>query len=135
MKLSNVYGFLKKDLQDIEDSLTNIIDAGHPILREASIQLLRAGGKPIRPVFVLFSSQCGNYKINRQEIRTGAVALELIHMAALVSDDVVDDSFLRRGKRTVKPLYGNRVAMSTGNYMLACGLEVITTIKDSKVHR
>src|SRR5690625_194294 len=135
MKLSNVYGFLKKDLQDIEDSLTNIIDAEHPILREASIQLLRAGGKRIRPVFVLLSSQFGNYEQNKEEIKTVAIALELIHMATLVHDDVVDDSFLRRGKPTVKHLYGNRVAMYTGDYMLARALEVITTIKDPKVHR
>ena len=135
MKLSNVYGFLKKDLEDIEDSLTNIIDAEHPILREASLQLLRAGGKRIRPVFVLLSGQFGNYEQYKEEIKTVAVALELIHMATLVHDDVVDDAALRRGKPTVKHLYGDRVAMYTGDYMLARALEVITSIKDPKIHR
>ncbi len=135
MKLSNVYGFLKKDLQEIEDSLTNIIDAEHPILREASLQLLRAGGKRIRPVFVLLSGHFGNYEQNKEEIKTVAVALELIHMATLVHDDVVDDAALRRGKPTVKHLYGDRVAMYTGDYMLARALEVITSIKDPKIHR
>jgi|SRR5690625_239082 len=135
MKLSNVYGFLKKDLQEIEDSLTNIIDAEHPILREASLQLLRAGGKRIRPVFVLLSGHFGNYEQNKEDIKTVAVALELIHMATLVHDDVVDDAALRRGKPTVKHLYGDRVAMYTGDYMLARALEVITSIKDPKIHR
>lgn len=135
MKLTNVYGFLKKDLQDIEDALTDIIDAEHPVLREASLQLLRAGGKRIRPVFVLLSGQFGNYQQQKEDIKTVAVALELIHMATLVHDDVVDDASLRRGKPTVKELYGNRVAMYTGDYMLARALEVITSIKDPSIHR
>lgn len=134
MKLTNVYGFLKKDLQDIEETLTTIIDAEHPILREASLQLLRAGGKRIRPVFVLLSAQFGNYEQNKTQIKTVAVALELIHMATLVHDDVVDDAELRRGQPTVKHLYGNRIAMYTGDYMLARALEVITSIKDPKIH-
>ena len=134
MKLANIYGFLRKDLQDIENSLTETIEAEHPILREASLQLLRAGGKRIRPVFVLLSAQFGNYKQNIEQIKSVAVALELIHMATLVHDDVVDDAELRRGKPTIKHLYGNRVAMYTGDYILARALEVITTVNIPKVH-
>lgn len=134
MKLANIYGFLRKDLQDIENSLTETIEAEHPILREASLQLLRAGGKRIRPVFVLLSAQFGNYKQNIEQIKSVAVALELIHMATLVHDDVVDDAELRRGKPTIKHLYGNRVAMYTGDYILARALEVITTVSVPDVH-
>ncbi|MEI3604731.1 heptaprenyl diphosphate synthase component II [Pseudogracilibacillus sp. SE30717A] len=134
MKLANIYGFLKKDLQDIEHMLTETIEAEHPILREASLQLLQAGGKRIRPVFVLLSAQFGNYNENIEQIKSVAVALELIHMATLVHDDVVDDAELRRGKPTIKYLYGNRVAMYTGDYILARALEVITTVKIPTVH-
>lgn len=134
MKLANIYGFLKKDLQDIENTLTETIDATHPILREASLQLLRAGGKRIRPVFVLLSAQFGNYKQNIDQIKAVAVSLELIHMATLVHDDVVDDAELRRGKPTIKHLYGNRVAMYTGDYILARALEVITTVNMPSIH-
>src|SRR5699024_7197485 len=134
-KLANIYGFLKKDLQDIEETLTETIEANHPILREASIQLLLAGGKRIRPVFVLLSAQFGNNKQNINQIKAVAVALELIHMATLVNDDVVDDAELRRGKPTIKHLYGNRVAMYTGDYILARALEVITTVNIPSIHR
>lgn len=133
MKLAKAYGFLKKDLTIIEDSLKQAIQAEHPILREASTQLLQAGGKRIRPIFVLLSGQMGQYNLDR--FNTVAVSLELIHMATLVHDDVVDDSQLRRGKPTVKQLYGNRVAMYTGDYILARALENITTIKDPELHQ
>ncbi len=133
MKLANIYGFLRKDLNQIEQSINEVIQAEHPVLREASTQLLQAGGKRIRPVFVLLSARFGDYK--NKDIETVAVALELIHMATLVHDDVVDDSELRRGKPTVKHIYGDRVAMYTGDYILARALETITEIDNPEIHK
>lgn len=133
MKLAKTYRYLKKDLNTIEAALKNAIQADHTILRQASTQLLQAGGKRIRPVFVLLSGQVGNYDI--EKLKTVAVSLELIHMATLVHDDVVDDSELRRGKPTVRHSYGNRVAMYTGNYILALAIESITKIKDPRIHQ
>ena len=115
MKLAKTYRHVKKDLNIIEESLKNAINAEHTILRETSTQLLQAGGKRIRPIFVLLSGQMGKYNIDK--FKTVAVSLELIHMATLVHDDVVDDSELRRGKPTVRHSYDNRVAMYTGNYI------------------
>lgn len=135
MKFTNMYKFLEEDLATIENRLAEIIDANHPILREASLQLLQAGGKRIRPVFVLLSGHFGDYEKHYNEIITVAVALELIHMATLVHDDVVDDAEIRRGKPTVKYLYGNKVAMYTGDYLLARALEKITSIADVNIHR
>lgn len=133
MKLANIYGFLRKDLKKIENNLNSVVQAEHPILREASTQLLNAGGKRIRPVFVLLSAHFGDYK--NKDIETVAVALELIHMATLVHDDVVDDSELRRGKPTVRSIYGDRVAMYTGDYILARALETITLIEKPELHK
>lgn len=133
MKIAKTYRYLKKDLNLIESSLKTAIQAEHPVLRKTSEQLLQAGGKRIRPVFVLLSGYFGNYDINR--LTSVAVSLELIHMATLVHDDVVDDAELRRGKPTVKHVYGNRVAMYTGDYILARALEEITMIEDPQIHQ
>src|SRR5690625_3761766 len=104
MNLAKTYSYLKNDLNTIEDALNKVIQAEHPVLREASTQLLRAGGKRIRPVFVLLSGRFGDF--NMDEIKTIAVSLELIHMATLVHDDVIDEATLRRGKPTIKHHYG-----------------------------
>lgn len=132
MKLPKTYGFLKNDIEYIESALHETIQANHPILRKASTELLHAGGKRIRPVFVLLSGQLGVFDI--EKIKNVAVSLELIHMATLVHDDVIDEAELRRGKPTIKYHYGNRVAMYTGDYILARALEEISQIKDVKVH-
>jgi heptaprenyl diphosphate synthase len=133
MKLPKTYNYLKKELDQIEASLMEAIQAEHPVLREASTQLLQAGGKRIRPVFVLLSSQFGS--VNLEQVKTVAVSLELIHMATLVHDDVIDNAELRRGQPTIKKQYGNKVAMYTGDYILARALENITQIHNPLVHK
>ncbi|GAQ17450.1 heptaprenyl diphosphate synthase component 2 [Oceanobacillus picturae] len=133
MNLARIYSFLKRDLDIIEESLNEVFQAEHPILHAASTELLKAGGKRIRPVFVILSGQLGRYQPDR--VKTVAVSLELIHMATLVHDDVIDDASLRRGQPTIRELYGNRVAMYTGDYILARALEEITQIEDAPVHQ
>ncbi|RLL48207.1 heptaprenyl diphosphate synthase component II [Oceanobacillus piezotolerans] len=133
MKLPKTYGFLKKDLDIIEEALHRAIQADHEVLNEAVTALLNAGGKRIRPVFVVLAGQLGDF--NAEKVKKVAVSLELIHMATLVHDDVIDEAELRRGKPTVKTKYGNRVAMYTGDYILARALEEITSIEDKAVHR
>lgn len=135
MKLKTLYDPLEKDLQQIEDALTKSIDAEHPVFQKSSLQLLKAGGKRIRPVFVLLSSEFGQVASYEEQVKSVAVALELIHMATLVHDDVVDDASLRRGHPTIKHTYDNRIAMYTGDYILARALEVITSLEDPEIHR
>jgi len=133
MNIAEMYKHLNNDLQIIERTLEQTIQADHPVLQHAATQLLRAGGKRIRPVFVLLASQVGHYDIER--IKKVAVPLELIHMATLVHDDVIDDAELRRGQPTIKKLYGNKVAMYTGDYLLSIALEKIATLKNKQVHQ
>ncbi|WP_058307580.1 heptaprenyl diphosphate synthase component II [Gracilibacillus massiliensis] len=133
MKLAKTYAFLKKDLSLIEDALEESVYADQPTLHEASIQLLKAGGKRLRPVFVLLASKFGDY--NLKKIKNVASSLELIHMASLVHDDVIDDSDLRRGKPTVKAKWDNQVAMLTGDYIFAKALQQFTEIEQPRAHQ
>ncbi|AGX05295.1 MULTISPECIES: heptaprenyl diphosphate synthase component II [Bacillus] len=132
MKLKMMYSFLDSDINIIEQSLEETVQAESPLLRNASMHLLQAGGKRIRPVFVLLSAKFGSYDIS--EIKKVAVALELIHMASLVHDDVIDDAELRRGKPTIKAKWDNRTAMYTGDYIFAKSLEVMTEIERPEAH-
>ncbi|WP_018922237.1 heptaprenyl diphosphate synthase component II [Salsuginibacillus kocurii] len=132
MKLADLYLYLQSDIQKIEKELERSVQADHPVLRDASVNLLKAGGKRIRPVFVLLAAQFGDYDIHR--IKHIAVPLELIHMASLVHDDVIDDSKLRRGRETIKSKYDNRVAMYTGDYIFAKAVEQTAYFDDPDIH-
>jgi len=133
MKLIELYAKMKKDVSFIEKELERSIDSEHALLREASLHLLKAGGKRIRPVFVLLGAKFGTYDLER--IKHVAVPLELIHMASLVHDDVIDDAETRRGQLTVKSKWDNRIAMYTGDYIFAKALTVVTKLPNSMIHQ
>ncbi|MFD1862627.1 heptaprenyl diphosphate synthase component II [Planococcus chinensis] len=132
MKLKLLYSDIKPELDLIEQELEQAVDSESPLLNDASLHLLQAGGKRIRPVFVLLAGKFGNYNVD--VMKQVAVPLELIHMASLVHDDVIDDSEIRRGKPTVKAEWNNSVAMYTGDFILARALEYITDIDSPRLH-
>lgn len=133
MKLKDLYSFLKKDLQQIEDQLVESVCSDQKQIHTAGAELLKAGGKRIRPVFVLLSAQFGTYNIH--QVKKPAAALELIHMASLVHDDVVDDADMRRGRKTVKAKYDNKIAMYTGDFIFASALKLMSEIEIPRAHQ
>ena len=132
VKLKLLYSELRPELDKIEKELEVAVGSNSLLLNEASLHLLQAGGKRIRPVFVLLAGKFGDYNVD--VMKQVAVPLELIHMASLVHDDVIDDSEMRRGQATVKAQWNNSVAMYTGDFILARALEYITVIEDPKIH-
>lgn len=133
MKRLDIFGALKKDMDIIEKELYRSIEGDDPQLSETSLHLLKAGGKRLRPVFVLMGGKFGDYDIHR--LKYVAVPLELIHSASLVHDDVIDDADTRRGKPTVKSKWDNRVAMYTGDYIYGKALMLATNLENPEIHR
>ena len=133
MKLLELYAKLKTDLQVIERELELVVSSNHRLLSDASLHLLKAGGKRLRPAFVLLSGKFGDYRLDR--LKRVAVPLELIHMASLVHDDVIDDAETRRGKLTVKSKWDNRIAMYTGDYIYGKALVMVTELDQPEIHR
>ncbi|MGP7816064.1 heptaprenyl diphosphate synthase component II [Niallia sp. 01092] len=133
MKLKMMYSFLNSDLELIEKTLEETVNADSSLLRESSLHLLQAGGKRIRPIFVLLAGKFGHYDLS--VIKKAAVSLELIHMASLVHDDVIDDADLRRGQPTIKAKWDNKVAMYTGDYIFARSLEVMSELENTAAHK
>ena len=133
LKLLSLYGDFRKDLAYIEKELERSLNSSSPIIRQASLHLLRAGGKRIRPIFVILSSKFGNYSL--EDVAKVAVSLELVHMASLVHDDVIDDSDMRRGLETVRARWDNRIAMYTGDFIFSRALTSIGEIEIPAIHQ
>lgn len=106
----------------------------NPLLREIILHVNKQRGKQMRPMMVLLLSKMFGQPTDATY--SAALALELLHTASLVHDDVVDDSMQRRGQPSVNALYKNKLAVLAGDYLLStslvftgrCGDPSITTI-------
>lgn len=127
----NSFQTIENELNMVEASLSSNVDSQVTMLNQASVHLIKAGGKRLRPAFALLAASF--YKRDLTTIIPGAAALELIHMATLVHDDVIDDSNTRRGAATVKSGWGNRVSVYAGNYIFARALGLIADYQRSDV--
>ncbi|MBM7645294.1 heptaprenyl diphosphate synthase [Scopulibacillus daqui] len=128
MSLTRIYKELKRDLNDIEKGIEEAVASDHPTLHQAGYELIKAGGKRIRPILVLLSSRYG--KKDDPAVKKAAITLELIHTASLVHDDVIDNAELRRGKPTVKAKWNNRTAMYAGDYLFAKAIDIMADIQN-----
>ena len=132
MEFLDVYQRYKPELAQVEAILANAVQSKNAAVTKSSLHLLEAGGKRIRPLFALVCGQYGGQ--NRDKVYTLAAAMELVHMASLVHDDVIDDASMRRGHPTVRAEYGDRPAMYVGDYLFAKAIQLLCTVSYTEVH-
>ena len=119
-----------KGMDLVERRLTEVAERYPGALGDACRATLGAGGKRVRPLLTLLSS--------RRDVPFGpgvvhaAAAVELLHMATLVHDDVLDHAELRRGRPTVMHEFGVEVAVSAGNYLLASAFRELCGTGDAR---
>lgn len=114
-----------------EQAFTQAMQSEDERLNEVLNYIHAKSGKQLRPIIVLLSAQlCRG--VTEKTIQT-AVALELLHNASLVHDDVVDSSHLRRGVKSVQAKWSNKIAVLVGDYMLARVINTITDIHNSRI--
>lgn len=114
-------------LAEVERLLHNLVaEGGDGWLGETVSALLDAGGKRLRPALVLLAAHVGEFRPER--IVPGAAAMELLHLASLVHDDVIDDGILRRGRPTVNSRWGSSLAILTGDYLFGKALVALSSL-------
>jgi len=120
---SSLFDDVAEEMQLVEEQLLCCVNSKLDVINGAYRQLIEAGGKRLRPAFTLLTAKMYGEDINH--VIPLAVALEIVHMATLVHDDVIDNSYIRRGKPTVKSTWGNRFSIYSGNHMFARSLAII----------
>ena len=110
--------WLVDDLLRIEKILVERAGGSpHPLVSESATHLLRAGGKRLRPALVMVSSRAGTPGERATDL--AAAAIELVHLATLYHDDVIDETETRRGAPTVHSKWGVDIAVLSGDYLFA----------------
>ncbi|MDR3068406.1 MAG: polyprenyl synthetase family protein, partial [Cellulomonas sp.] len=108
---------LERQLALVEERLRATVAQADQLADDASRHLVDAGGKRLRPALTLLAAELGDP--DRPEIVEAAVAVELTHLASLYHDDVMDSAPLRRGAPSAHEVWGNTIAILTGDLLFA----------------
>jgi heptaprenyl diphosphate synthase len=131
--MREIFAEIEGDLRAVEEEIGRVLQSPDGMLTDAAIHLLRAGGKRLRPALALLGGRFCDFSLSR--VLPLAVALELVHMATLIHDDVVDAAEVRRGIPTLKATRGNRFSTYAGNYLFGRSLGLIAGYRDRRVCR
>jgi octaprenyl-diphosphate synthase len=120
LSINNIKKPIAADIDVFEEKFKSSMQSSVPLLDRITHYIVKRKGKQIRPMFVFFAASiCGG--INESTHR-GAALVELLHTASLVHDDVVDNSYQRRGFFSINALWKNKIAVLVGDYLLSKGL-------------
>ncbi|WP_443677986.1 polyprenyl synthetase family protein [Nocardia albiluteola] len=118
---------VRNGLAEVEKLLIAELSDGEEFLQEAALHLARAGGKRFRPLFTILTGQLGPRPADPDLITAGTV-IELVHLATLYHDDVMDEAPMRRGAVSVNSRWGNSVAILSGDYLFAHASRLVSTL-------
>lgn len=120
LRLDDIKKPIAKELDEFEIRFRKSMQSNAPLLDRITHYIVTRKGKQMRPMFVFLSAKlCG--EIN-EATYVAASLVEILHTATLVHDDVVDDSYQRRGFFSINALWKNKIAVLVGDYLLAKGL-------------
>lgn len=127
------HSIVADDLIEVEKHLASAIGSSVPTVHEVSKHLLSAGGKRLRPGLVALSAYVSGASPSKKRIAGIGAVVELIHMATLVHDDVVDQSIARRGRPTANVFWGNKISVLSGDFMLAKSFRLLSNDGDHRI--
>lgn len=124
---------IKEELAAFEDYLKSRLTSRIEFLDNASKEIVLSGGKRLRPAFTIIAALHGDY--NRERVFPAAAAVEILHSATLIHDDIIDNAKTRRGIMTLSEKHNINLALYTGDYLFAKSLRLLveTGLKPEKL--
>jgi geranylgeranyl pyrophosphate synthase len=129
--LSLLFAGIQSDLDVVDVTFEQRATSGLPILNSASMHALGSPGKRLRTALTLLSGKMKTYSFDK--LLPLSVAFEMVHLATLIHDDIVDKAKTRRGNPTVNALWGDNIAILLGDYYFAKTAGLIADINDNRI--
>src|SRR5947208_4119129 len=129
--LSRLFANIQLDLDQVDVTFEERATSGLDILNSASMHALGAPGKRLRTALTLLSGKMKTYRFDK--LLPLSVAFEMVHLATLIHDDIVDNAKTRRGNPTVNAVWGDHIAILLGDYYFAKTAGLIADINDNRI--
>ncbi len=114
---ATIFALVQKDLAAVENTLAQTVDTEDRLMRQLLGLVLPGSGKRLRPALALLCGRVNEY--HSEPLVSFAAALEMLHTATLIHDDIVDEAGVRRGETTLNRKVNNSIAVLVGDYMFA----------------
>lgn len=128
--IKEIHEYLQDDIKQVNDLIINTASSSEQLIDIISNHLLNAGGKRIRPILTLLSAKMFDYKGQNHILL--ATAVELIHMATILHDDVVDDSYMRRFLPSANSIWGSKASILVGDFLFSQSFRLIVSTQSLK---
>ncbi|MDH7499905.1 MAG: polyprenyl synthetase family protein [candidate division NC10 bacterium] len=125
---------IQEDLACVEEILSQKIDTQAELIRQAASYMLQGKGKRIRPALLLLSARLCGYRNGSRHIKLASIG-EFLHVAALIHDDIIDNSHLRRGRPSANSRWGNALSVLVGDYLYSRSVKHLIEEEDLEVMR
>ena len=126
---------IEAEIAAVECELRNQLNSQVPLVANISRHVMEAGGKRLRPAFVLLSARAASGCFDASRAYRLAACMEMIHMATLMHDDVIDNAGTRRGRSTASVTFGNTGTILTGDVLLAKAMSILAEDGDLEIIR
>lgn len=131
--LSRLFASIESDLERVDQTFEQRAFSGLEMLQTAADHALSSPGKRLRTALTLLSGKLIDYRF--EKLLPLSVAFEMVHLATLVHDDIIDNAATRRGAPTVNARYGDHVAILLGDYLFAKTAGLIADVEDFRIDR
>ena len=131
MTLDALYALIADDMHAVDAVIHERLHSDVVLVREVAKYIVAGGGKRMRPALVLLAAGAANYRGTRHHEL--AAIVEFIHTATLLHDDVVDESDLRRGRKTANALFGNAASVLVGDFLYSRAFQMMVGIGSMRV--
>ena len=132
---SEILKSIAEDVRLVEEELARQCRSEVELVTKVGLHTLEAGGKRLRPAFVALAARATGLPYLRDRVINLGACMEMIHMATLLHDDVVDNSPLRRGRPTASSVYGNTESILSGDVLLAKAMAILAQDGDLDIIR
>lgn len=119
------------ELEQLNNCIANALGSSNSIMNGIVEQYLRTKGKQIRPIMVMLSARM--FETVTPKVIAAAAAVEMLHNASLIHDDVVDESKLRRATPTINAVWDNHIAVLTGDFFVSTALRLAISTNDIRI--
>lgn len=131
IKLNNIQDTISAELEALNEVIVDSLHTSSDLMKEVVKMYLATKGKQIRPILVILSAK--NFGTVTPNVINAAAAIEMLHNASLIHDDVVDDSQKRRGLPTINNVWDNHVAVLVGDFFVSCALKRAINTGDVRI--